>query len=325
MNFSRFEPYKVLAHYNKLKELSRCNFVEPVQMIVYPSNICMLNCGHCIMTPLRRCDSVLPEKTLDKLVVDCSRMGVKSVIFSGGGEPLTNRYIIATARKLRDLSIETALNTNGILINGDTPFDNIRVSVDAANRETYKKVKGYDGWQRLNDNLNRLTGYKELGLAFLVTHENFREIHDFCVWAQQFPYTFLHIRPAYWPKYDIQIKEHMTAIIRDKDILEAKFRGLNISVDKFEGHWTARNYQRCYANGLKSVLTADGSFIVCQDRFDKFGDYNNKTFEDCWFTDEHRHVLDNICLDKCPRCVECNTNEIIEHCVKNDSLKIGLV
>jgi molybdenum cofactor biosynthesis enzyme MoaA len=325
VKFTRFEPFKVLAHYPKLKELSRGNFVDPVQWVVYPTNICKLKCGHCIMQELRKGNEYLPKSTMNKMVQDCIRLGVKSVRFTGGGEPTLNLATIPTIKRLREAGIEVALDTSLTTYIEGLEVDYLRVSVDCASREGYIKVHGVDKWHDLQMNMHNLKGCKEIGLAYLLRHDNADELVPFLEWAQQFPYTFIHVRPAYWPQHNLEIQDVMQQIMLQKPALENQYRGLTISVEKFQGYWTDRTYSRCLASGLKSILTADGSFMVCQDRFIKWGNYNEQTFEECWYSDEHRDAIAKINLDQCPRCVEVHPNEIIEHCVCNDGLKLGLI
>lgn len=325
VKFTRFEPFKVLAHYPKLKELSRGNFVDPVQFVVYPTNVCHLNCGHCIMRDLRKGKEWLPASILDKMVMDCIRMGVKLVRFTGGGEPLTNLATIPTIKKLRAAGIECSLDSSLTGYCDGLDVDYLRVSVDCASEEGYIKVHGFDGWHSMNMNLRRLKGVKELGFAYLIRHDNIDELMPFLEWAQQFPYTFIHVRPAYWPEHDDAIQRIMANLVRSKTELESRYRGLTISDEKFRGHWTPRNFSKCRACGLKAILTAEGKFMVCQDRFIKFGNYLEQSFDECWYSDEHKAAIDAIDLDSCPRCVEVNANEIIEHCVMDDKLKLGLI
>ena len=314
----------MLAQYDKLVELSRGNICTPKQLMVYPANTCNLNCGHCIMRELRADNCKLPKETLHKLVKDCIRLGIKLVNIAGGGEPLTNMHTFEFIQMLHKAGIQVALNTNGLELLETLPVDYLRISVDAASRETYKKVKGVDGWDRLNSKLTQYKKHGELGLAFLLTHENYQEVDEFCRWAQQFDYDFIHIRPAYWPKYDEKIKVAVAEVMTIAEQLKALYRNVNIRLDKFDSHWKQREFSKCRATCLKAVLTADGSFIQCQDKFTKFGNYNEQSFEDIWYSQQHRDIIDKNDLNTCPRCVEGPTNEIIEHCVMGDSLKINL-
>lgn len=323
MNYSRFEPLKVLAQYDKLVELSRGNICLPQQLMVYPNNTCNLNCGHCIMRDLRADKASLSYETMMKLVTDCNRLGIKLVNIAGGGEPLLNHYTYSFIHRLHESGIQVGLNTNGLELLNTVKADFLRISVDAATRETYRKVKGCDSWDKLNRRLANYKKFGEMGFAFLVTHENAHEVEKFCQWAQQYDYDFLHIRPAYWPEHDNEIKTAMAEIMLNADVLN-KYRGVNLRVDKFQNTWEERPFTKCRATPLKAVLTADGSFLQCQDKFNKFGNYNTQAFEDIWFSEEHRTLIACNDLTTCPRCVEGPTNEIIEHCVMGDKLKINL-
>lgn len=324
MKFSRFEPFKILAHSDKLKVLAQDGICAPVQWMVYPSNVCNFNCDHCIMKSERKNCEMLPEVTMKKMVADVVRVGSKCVMFAGGGEPLTNPCTLSTMETLKSVGVEVGMLTNGILLPEKLDINYLRISVDAATKETYWKVKGVDAWDRLNHNLRRLKFSGELGLAFLVEPANFHEIEDFCQWAQQWDYKFIHIRPAYWPEKDQEIRDGVAALGDIKSRL-SKYRDVNFITSKFDSYWGDRTYDTCRATPLKAVLCADGRFAVCQDVFIKFGDYNRMSFESCWYSEEHRNALKSIDLSTCPRCVENGHNEIIEHCIKHDSLKVNLI
>lgn len=324
MNFNRFEPFKVLRHYDKLVELSRGNICLPSQLYVYPSNICPFNCGHCIMRNERQNNVMLSHSVMTKLVKDVARLGIKSVIFSGGGEPLTNSSTIYAARQMREFGVEVGMNTNGLLMPESMPVDFLRISIDAGTPQTYCRVKGYDGWDRLNGNLRRLK-HNELGFAYLLRPDNYKELPEFCKWAQQYNYTFMHVRPAYWPDKDEEIKKAIESVRETVQQLQQQYRGLEFRTEKFDGFWTERQHTECRSTPLIAVLCADGHFAICQDVFIKFGDYNTQTFEEAWFSESHRQAIKRIELDSCPRCVNNGYNDIIENCIMGDSLKMNIL
>lgn len=328
--YNRFESFKALFHIEKLREIAVGNIPLPVEWVVYPTNTCPYNCGHCIMKVEKQSKHSLPDEVMKKIPVDAESLGIKTVIFSGGGEPLVHGMTMNTLRKLKDKGIETGLNTNGYFLTEDAScVDYLRVSVDAATKEMYHKVHGFDGWERVNENLKNLKRGKELGIAFLVTPDNWREIADFCAWAQQFNPDFIHIRPAYLGASYLGDEDELNILLPDlhklKDALELKFPNVFFRLDKFNGYWDKKKYDKCRATPLMAVLAANGSFIICQDVFKRFGDYNKQSFEECWFGDDHKRAIESIDIAKCPRCVENGYNEIIENCVMKDSLKANLL
>ncbi|WP_238390150.1 radical SAM protein, partial [Campylobacter fetus] len=78
---------------------------------------------------------------------DLDSMGVKSITFSGGGEPLSYRYMTETLEKLSKTDIKFASLTNGSKLNGDianlfSKFGTwLRVSIDGFDDESYAKYR----------------------------------------------------------------------------------------------------------------------------------------------------------------------------------------
>lgn len=325
MKYNRFEKYKALFYMDKLEMLAEDKICTPAQIVVYPSYICNYKCTHCIMQEERKIGSVLSEQTLNKLVDDVIRLDIKSVIFSGGGEPLTNKFTLSTLKTLYDKGINTSLNTNGFFLPEDVSYiNNLRVSIDAGTRETYADIHGIDAFDKITEKLKKIKK-QELGLAFLINQYNYKEILDFCEWAQNIDYDFIHIRPA-WLDADYleggdELFSKLDMIMKIKDKVERDYKNVYFRVDKFDGYWNKKYYTSCKSTPLIAVLCADGKFAVCQDNFIKFGDYNNLTFEECWFSEDHQKALDSINIHKCPRCVNVGYNEIIENCIMEDSLK----
>jgi len=54
-----------------------------------------------------------------EIIEDISEMGVKSVTFSGGGDPFCYPYLLETAKKLSKTTIKFAALTNGGRLTGD--------------------------------------------------------------------------------------------------------------------------------------------------------------------------------------------------------------
>lgn len=320
--YNRFEKFKVLFHQDRLRDIADSDLCWPLQWIIYPSNECNLNCGFCIMREERSNGGMLPESVMEKIPADADRMGIKNVIFSGGGEPLYHPRISGTLEGLRKKGIMTGLLTNGQFLTEEiiNNLDTCRVSVDAATSQTYKKVKGVNAFGRLESKLNLFRFSPcELGLAFLITPDNITEMYRFCEWAEQFSPAFIHLRPMY-DKENTMV-QFADFIKKQKDFIEKDFKNAYVRTDKFLGYWTPKLFSKCRATPLIAVLNADGRFSVCQDVFIKFGNYIAESFEDCWFTEEHHQAINSIDINLCPRCVENGYNEIIEQCVLSDSLR----
>lgn len=348
-DYHRFQKFKVLAHAEKIEDIVTNRMPAPVEWIIYPSNICGYRCPHCIMAE----EQALHHKLLSpgamlKIPVDAKRLGIQTVVFSGGGDPLINKLTVPTAYQLKLSGIRTGINNQGYLLNDPTAFDFIRYSIDAANKQTYEAIHRFDGWDRVVHNIQRHQLLREageqieMGLAFLITPSNYTETSDFCEWGQQFNPDFIHIRPAFLdsPYLDSQypgggqaLKEEIIPSLGEVGKrMESLFPNVYYRVDKFEGYWTPKLYDKCRATPLMAVTSGDGAFLICQDRGIKageesyrWGDYNAQTFDQIWWSQEHRDAINQIDLSSCPRCVENGYNEIIQMGFIDDQMKMALL
>lgn len=350
--YNRFQKFKVLAHSDRINLIVGGGMPYPVEWVIYPSNICGYRCGHCIMAKEQQDHrQMLSQEAMAKVAKDAVINKIKTVIFSGGGDPLLNPYTLDAARACKREGILTGINNQGYLLDDPTPFNFIRYSVDAASPQTYQQIhrvpKG-DGWERVNANIKRhhelrKQGHNiEMGLAFLITPLNWFETAEFCEWAQQYEPDFIHIRPAYldgdyldkeYPGGGIKLKDEIVPNLRElAKKLHEKYDNVFFKINTFEGYWTPKQYSKCRSTPLMAVTSGDGAFLICQDRgimkeenYLRWGDYNKQAFNEIWFSEEHKKVIESIDLERCPRCVENSMNEIIEHGFINDGMKMDLI
>lgn len=324
--YNRFNSYKVLVYSDRLEQIANNKLPYPVIWHIYPTNKCCHDCKFCIMKS-EHGDKELPWDTMQKAIKDAEKYGAKAIHFSGGGEPLMNPHTLKALQMCKDLELKTALSTNGALLKPDiyNLVDYPRVSINAGTKETHEKIMQAKTWDAIWANLMALDDRRKLGLAFIITKDNWHEIYQFCELADRIGAGFVHIRPVYDPSNDI--KDLLPAI----DIQVEKARkhfdiDIFYSTSKFNGYWNERKYTKCRATPMNVVLKANGRFIPCQDRLDlEFGDYNKEPFEKIWNSEEHKQLIAGINLDVCPRCVMTNVNEIIQHFYIDNSVITELI
>lgn len=350
--YNRFQGYKILRHSEKIQQILKGEMPAPVEWVVYPSNICGYRCGHCIMAKEQQDHrGMLSKDAMMRIPEDAVRNKIPCVIYSGGGDPLLNPHTLESARKCKEAGIYVGINNQGYLLDDPTPFNFIRFSVDAASADIYQQIHNVprgDGWERVNENikkvheLNKKGAGIELGLAFLITPTNWHETASFVEWAQQFDPDFIHIRPAYldgdyldrqYPGGGLLLKDKVVPNLRELALaLSKQYDNVFFRIDKFEGYWTPKIYEKCRATPLMAVTSGDGAFLICQDRGImkeennlRWGDYNKQTFEEIWYGEEHKKAIDSIDLKTCPRCVENKANEIIEYGFVRDDMRMDLI
>lgn len=145
------------------------------------SNLCQNSCKFCLSRPNLN-GELLDLEIYNILLSDLYKMGVESIVFSGGGEPLTHPDFRDFVLSASAYGFRLGMITNGIDL--DKYFDLIpnfvfiKVSLDAGTRKTYLKVKGSDSFNKVIQNIIRTVDKTFINVGFILTEENAHEVFD---------------------------------------------------------------------------------------------------------------------------------------------------
>jgi sulfatase maturation enzyme AslB (radical SAM superfamily) len=356
----RFQSLKILAHYDRLEAITRGELPYPIDWHIYPSNVCNHKCEFCLFIQNGEQQNFhvkLPREVLLRAVEDAARTDARLIHFSGGGEPLLNRHTLDALKLAQAHSelrvakggkpLKVAMSTNGSLLTPEVAMgvNYLRISLNAGTPEQHWKTNHNSDprhpgdWHRIMENIEKAIPFKreDIGLAFVVEHNNYQDIPAFCRVAAQLGVDFVHIRPGFY--YQAEQDQAVRNVMEAARLLceQAKLDNPGLKIfsisEKFEGYWTPRTYHVCRAVLTGVCLRATGDFAVCQDRTDLTfgaGYKRGASFEDVWHSDEHKRVVASIHdgeggeLSKCPRCVWNKRNEILQS-IETDGLRIALV
>jgi MoaA/NifB/PqqE/SkfB family radical SAM enzyme len=137
----------------------------PVCLYLEVTNRCNLLCETCPRT----FDELEPPAdmswSLFTRIVD-QVPNLARVVLHGVGEPMLVKNLPRMIHYLKDRGTYVLFNTNGTLLNPkkfpeivETGLDELRISLDAADRESYAKVRGKDFFNRIVRDVGRFTEY----------------------------------------------------------------------------------------------------------------------------------------------------------------------
>src|SRR5580704_9050456 len=142
----------------------------PVCLYLEVTNRCNLLCETCPRTfeelePPADMDWDLFTKIVDQVP------NVARVVMHGVGEPMLVKNLPDMIRYLKARGTYVLFNTNGTLMQPkrfqeliDTGLDELRVSLDAADRESYAKIRGKDFFNRIVRDVGKFIAYqKQMG------------------------------------------------------------------------------------------------------------------------------------------------------------------
>ncbi len=139
----------------------------PVCLYLEVTNRCNLLCTTCPRTYAElEPPADLPWDLFRTIVDQVPDLG--RAVLHGVGEPMLVKTLPAMVRYLKDRGTYVLFNTNGTVLNErngraliDAGLDELRVSLDASNRESYRAVRGMDYFDRILRNVSRFRAMQE--------------------------------------------------------------------------------------------------------------------------------------------------------------------
>jgi MoaA/NifB/PqqE/SkfB family radical SAM enzyme len=284
---------------------------------------CRQECIWCSDRNLRsRSPDRLNLPLLDRLFEDLARGGTQGVTIEGGGEPTLSPLFPAAARAARAKGLAVGLITNGLdlcrpgLDETDyQDFEWVRVSLDAAKPETYRALKGTDGFGEVLANLARLAALKPgptLGAGYVLTNQNDEPeaLARLAETLKNLGLDYLHIRPV--------VDHPGLTSRRDLSFPPDSFVNLAALADNAA---TGNDSLPCLAHSLSSVVGSDGLVWLCgrlnaAPRVGPLGDLTISGFAEIWAGEERRRQASqtasaDFCQANCPPCRLTKYNRLL--------------
>lgn len=271
---SIFSQGKILAHIERVAEWKKSNNVFPVQIELGTTNLCNNKCPFCCGYKDREEHAEkLDSKVVYRLLEEAASCGVRSITFTGDGEPTCHKDWLEFIKYTDKLGMDVGLITNGCKdFSEAVPYCQwIRVSVDAATPETYYKQHGVKAFEKVLDNLETAIEKKEgseskctIGVGFLTCKDSNHEIIEFAKLMSNYQVNYVQYRPLLsvfgsdWFSDDHETiatiheaKRHNRKVV----FSEAKYKGLT------EGHYGQTT--KCYGWIFEAAISADGGIYRC--------------------------------------------------------------
>jgi MoaA/NifB/PqqE/SkfB family radical SAM enzyme len=325
---------KIFYHPGKVNQYKEGRRPFPVTLEVDLTNACNHRCSFCFYADnlnrkIVNGKSVPPPKleveTIKNTVLEASKLGVKGISFSGGGEPLAHPEFFNVLKFTNESDIDCGLITNGSLIfkNVDALASNlqwIRVSMAGGDKESYEAVQGLDHFDRVITNISLLRAASStlnIGVRILVTPQNLSSLNNFSKIIKDMDLDYLQLVPdqytddggKFWNAIDTQETFNNVG----KALKGNKTRLLTTT---FLETQTDLNYPKtCYAHFFQTVITAEGDLIFCKNArgVNKYilGNINQNTLAEIWNSQKTLDIEKDIKPSNCGlfcRCMALNNS-----------------
>lgn len=270
-----FREHKILAHLPILGQYLSGGTYAPIQVEIDLTNVCSSACPWCagFQDRLDKPYVLFGEHSRGKvfsLLEELHSLGVKSVTWTGGGDPTMHPDHGVLIAESHRLGMDNGLITNGVIDVTDCVRDCkwIRFSVDAATEFGYEKQHGRrHHFQRVLRNVVNAASIKgdtTIGVGFVTAPAVMDEIEAFPLLWRDIPVDYIQYRPLmdhYGQHYQADHQE-IARRVRAASLLDRR-------VVCSEGKYSAQERgdsgktDRCHGTFLEIAIAADGCVYNC--------------------------------------------------------------
>ena len=308
---------KLMHHLPTVNKWKKGEDIAPIHAEVSPTSGCNQRCNLCYVDFLGHKSKLLPEETMVKLVQSFAKIGVKSVLLAGEGEPTANKGIIPMIQEAHKLGVDFAINTNAVLLTKEMSEKILpgltwaRFTFQASNKELYDQIHkgGRHDYERACKNVADAVKVKRdnnldvtLGIQQILINENYRDIYDTAVLAKELGVDYYVVkRFSKHPsnEYDVPedlYKESEDLLLKMEELGDEKFkiivRWKNFTQD------CNRTYKKCVGTPFITQVLADGSVYPCSQFFQNkdfmYGSLHDDSFENIIWSDKAKAVSKKI-------------------------------
>lgn len=354
MALNPYAANKAVLHADRLVALKEGRQPYPVHVHFILSDLCNQDCHFCAYriegytehfavikadgTLDHNPNRMIPTAKALELVDDMATMGVKAVQFTGGGEPTVHPQCREIMSYARAKGMETALVTNGVLLKPELRDELMhstwtRISLDCARAETYAAVRRVPAstFSRVLKNIGALIEERSaaesqltVGVGFVVTHENWREVLEAAGIARDLGVDNLRISAAFQPENAVYFKDfHPRAAELVAQAAELSVNGFQV-INNFGSRFADLEqqhpeYERCPYQHFVTYIGADQNVYRCcvtsyTDR-GLIGSVKDRRLIDLWHSQEKQADFASFDARGCPRCQFNDKNREINHMI----------
>lgn len=333
MDEFRIDSHKLLYHVGRVNDWLNGVNVYPIYVEISPAGSCNHRCTYCALDYMEYKPRFLDSVRLKDRLSEMGRLGVKSVMYAGEGEPFLHKDISEIINHTKKSGIDVAITSNGALFNEKiiesslSSITWIKISINAATKETYAKVhrtKESD-FERVIGNIAHAVKFREqaklkttIGMQLILLPENIHEAVLLAKKAKEIGADYLviksysqHLKSHTQQYKDFKYSDHLHLGEELKKVSDKDFNVIFRSNAMRKLEEKDRSYKQCLAIPFWSYIDAGGGLWACSaylgdERF-LLGNIFENTFEEIWNSPRRKQVMEFVSK-------ELDTKECRQNC-----------
>ncbi len=332
---------KLDRHLDEVVRWRKGEWFAPIHMEISLTNVCNQHCTFCYID-WSHGKTRMSEAMVERLVRDAKRIGVKSALIAGEGEPTVNKAYVRAVEVAGEVGFDIALNSNMVHMDEDEiarvlpHLAWLRMSVQAPERALYAAIHQApeSHFDKMLANIRACVALKRdrglsvsLGIQQVLLKENAHTVYDLAKLAKDVGVDYYVIKPCHPHEMNKMGYETVAHLVdRHRDVLE---RAQALSDDRFRAvvRWNflreveePRTYGKCLAIPFIIQIGARGDVFTCYPMSDRpehsYGSLAEQGLEEILKSDRFRStcrwVEENVDVSKCmPTCRQHNANKYL--------------
>jgi cyclic pyranopterin phosphate synthase len=355
MDKFRIDSHKLIYHPSRVNAWLEGKVIYPLYIEISPAGSCNHRCIFCAYDFAGYKPNFLNTSILKSRLSEMASLGVKSILYSGEGEPLLHKDIAAIINHTGTAGIDTALATNGVLLDramADLILGRLswlKISINAGTKKTYAWIHrtspaDFDLVLRNLSYAAKLKRQKKyecaIGMQILLLPENSKEIVTLARKAKDIGVDYVVVKPY---------SQHpLSVTTRYKDIKYAHYLKLADKLRVFQDKkfdvifrmaamkkWDdgGHPYKHCYALPFWAHIDSAGNILGCPmylgDKRFICGNIYKSTFKQVWQGARRKNLQkfaqNKLDISQCR--VNCRMDEVNRYLweLKNPSAHVNFI
>ena len=308
--------HRILSYYNEAEHILKGEMALPRMAIFHPTYVCNHHCTGCDFRHQNsKISRVMSEKDSNNILDKLIKIGIQSVEFSGGGEPLLAPNAVQMIKKLKNKEVAVGLLTNGSKLKEeilDAVIKNctyVRVSLESGSNEIFKKVKNVEDDSEFDNIVNniknalklrkKLDNKIDISIKFSVGKDNYMDMENAINLAIELGVDSIQFK-LYQNIDSIEIdspKQVADKLNELKETYGNKILIIGNLIKSEIGH-------KCWLTPIITTVDALGDVYLCsyyRHRMDthRIGNLLVDDFKTIWYSQRHKEAIKNIKIEGC--------------------------